>query len=68
MMKKDAKDDMKDTHCPEVSHKETTLSFMLERNWITQEEYNSSLPSAIKKRRLRRKPRKRRLRRGRRCT
>ena len=43
---KDAKDYMKDTHCPEVSHKETTLSFMLERGWITHEEYNSSLSSA----------------------
>ena len=30
--------------CQEVSMKESTLSFMLERKWITQEEYVVALP------------------------
>ena len=41
---KDAKKYMTET-CQEVSMKECTLSFMLERKWITQEEYDKSLPS-----------------------
>ena len=34
---KDAKKYMTETHCPEVSMKENSLSFMLERKWITLE-------------------------------
>jgi len=41
---KDAKAYMTET-CQEVSMKEGTLSFMLERKWITQEEYADALPS-----------------------
>ena len=46
---KDAKKYMTETHCQKVPMEENTLSFMLERKWITQEEYNSSLPSAKQK-------------------
>ena len=41
---KDAKKNMTET-CQEVSMQESTLSVMLERKWITHEEYDKSLPS-----------------------
>ena len=43
---KDAKKYMTETHCQVVSMQENTLSFMLERKLITQEEYADALPSA----------------------
>ena len=41
---KGAKKYMTDT-CQYVSMQESTLSFMLERKWTTQEEYANALPS-----------------------
>ena len=41
---KDAKKYRAET-CQDVSMQESTLSFMLERKWTTQEEYANALPS-----------------------